>query len=53
MAVILALTHFRKAIKETAADYGLLSYEHGGDDDDDDDEMTFGLLHASAEMVIL
>lgn len=51
MAVILALTHFRKAIKETAADYGLLSYEHAHDDDDDD--MTFGLLHASAEMVIL
>lgn len=51
MAVILVLTHFRKAIKETAADYGLLSYEH--DDDDDDDDMTFGLLHASAEMVIL
>lgn len=36
--------HTLKAIKEAAADYGLLSY---------DDDLTFWLLHASVEMVIL
>lgn len=36
--------HTLKAIKEPAADYGLLSY---------DDDMTFWLLRAPVEMIIL
>lgn len=36
--------HTLKAIKEPAADYGLLSY---------DDDMTFWLLHAPVETIIL